>query len=195
MEVSEVPTTPSTSTPVVVQAESVTPDPIGSKSWASEEIDQVTNQMGMRKLRDTNLRENDLEVRAWGGFGITTLQGFILRRIEGKWTSSEIHADFKKPDKFIYKQTPLPEPQKSWDAVWQALLEQGLLTLPDARVINCEAMYEDGYSYVIEAKKGKDYRTYTYDNPAEKFENRCPEADKILNIARIISDEYGASGF
>ena len=70
------------------------------------------------------------------------------------------------------------------------MLRHKLLTLPDAKTIKCEAGFEDGYSYVVEVKKGASYRTYMYDNPDGKFENRCPEADEILAIARIVRDEY-----
>ena len=75
------------------------------------------------------------------------------------------------------------------------MLRHQLLTLPSASSIKCEAMYEDGYSYVVEIKKGDAYRTYSYDNPSAKFENRCSEADEILEIASIITNDYGVTGF
>ena len=43
--------------------------------------------------------------------------------------------------------------------------------------------------------KGNSYRTYMYDNPSEKFDNRCAEADKILAIAAIVTTDYGVERF
>jgi hypothetical protein len=34
-----------------------------------------------------------------------------------------------------------------------------------------------------------------YDNPWADFENKCAEADKMLNIGKIISDEFGLVEF
>jgi len=79
--------------------------------------------------------------------------------------------------------------------MWRSLIDHNLLVLPDARSIKCEAMYNDGFSYVVEIKKGANYRTYMYDNPMENFENRCKEADEILAISNIVAGEFGIEGF
>lgn len=186
---------PPTPTPTVLLAETVTPDPKGRKPWAFEEIDKVVAATGKRNLRDVELSENDLEARAWGGFGLTATQGFILKRSNNRWTAVVIRPEFRKPRTWKFNMLPLAEPTQSWDKAWQSLLGQGVLTLPDAEAINCEAMMNDGYSYVVEVRKGRNYRTYSYDNPAAQFENRCGQADNILNIARIIASDYGATDF
>jgi hypothetical protein len=190
-----VPSVLPTTTPHVRVDESVTPDKRRVKPWAFETIDQVSVAVEKAPLRNLDLDANDLEIRAWGGFGLTATQGFILNRTAGRWSSVYIRPGFKKIRTREFTAVPLPEPAQSWEIAWQALLKQGILTLPTAEAINCEAMFEDGYSYVIEVKKGENYRTYNYDNPSQKFENRCSQADNILNIARQISEDYGATDF
>jgi hypothetical protein len=181
-----------TATPPVVLAELVTPDRKGKKPLAFEEIDRVVAAVGKRNLRDVALHESDLEIRVWGGFGLTATQGFILNRTNNQWTALGIRPELREPRTSKFSLLPLQEPKQSWDRAWQLLLEQGLLTLPDAETINCTAMIEDGYSYVVEVRKGRSYRTYSYDNPGSQFENRCLQADNILNIVRILSADYGA---
>ena len=179
--------------PIVAIAETVTPDPKGTKPWAYEEIDQVVAASGKRNLRDVEFSENNFELRMWGGFGLTATQGFILNRTDNRWTAVAIRPELRKPRTWSFTLVALPEPKQSWERAWQSLLEQDVLALPDAETINCSAMFEDGYSYVVEVRKGGNYRTYSYDNPAAQFKNRCTQADNILNIARIISTDYGAT--
>ncbi|HYJ91569.1 MAG TPA: hypothetical protein VEV84_09690, partial [Pyrinomonadaceae bacterium] len=140
-------------------------------------------------LRTVDLSNNDIEVRVWAGFGLTHLEGFTLKRLDGKWSALHIGYEFVS-NNFKIRTSELAEPAGGWEAAWASLLKHQILTLPDARSIKCEAMFEDGFSYVVEVKKGPAYRTYMYDNPAEDFDNRCKEADEILAIASIIADDY-----
>jgi len=159
-----------------------------------EAIDQATGFAGYKKLRKTQLGDGDIQVRVWAGFGLTPLKGFVLSRVNSKWSANRIGS---KDSEFSFKASSfaLTEPEIGWEAAWASLLNHKILTLPDARAIKCEAMYEDGYSYVVEVKKGPNYRTYMYDNPDAKFDNRCGEADEILSIAKIITDDFRVKGF
>jgi hypothetical protein len=175
--------------------ETIVPDPSGTKPVFHELIDEVASSVGEQKLREIDLSANDIEVRVWAGFGMTSLHGFVLRRNDKKWSASEITSDFKMPRGLSYKEIPLSMPTAGWEEAWQRMLKHRLLTLPNAEAINCSAMHEDGYSYVVEIKKGDDYRTYLYDNPGARFENRCSEADEILAIASIITKDYSVTDF
>ncbi|HEX6278485.1 MAG TPA: hypothetical protein VFZ49_00600 [Pyrinomonadaceae bacterium] len=178
-----------------IQSEDVAPDAEGKRPTFHETIDQAAASVGKQNLRKTALGVDDIEVRVWGGFGMTSVRGFLITRKGGVWAASSIEAEFNMPRSLKYKETALSEPARGWEAPWQSLLEHRLLTLPDAESIDCSAMYEDGYSYVVEIKKGKSYRTYMYDNPHHKFDNRCPEADEILAIANIIMNDYRLARF
>src|SRR5215475_3616003 len=49
-----------------------------------EAIDLRTARAGIPKLRTLSLSNNDIEVRVWAGFGKTLLEGFTIKRIDGK---------------------------------------------------------------------------------------------------------------
>ncbi len=177
-------------------SETVIPDtPIGSaKPIFHDTIDERTKKAGIGRLRNLTISEDDIEIRIWRGFGLTTLEGFVMRRIRNTWSAIHLDEDYKD-GRFIQNSSGLKDPVRGWEAVWRSLNEHHILSLPNAEDINCSARYNDGISYVVEIKKGDNYRTYLYDNPSAPFENRCKEADEILAISAIISKDFGIAGF
>lgn len=158
-----------------------------------EAIDERTQVAGIRRLRDARLKENDVEVRIWGGFGLSALEGFALSRKSDHWAAFRYDSEVKN-ERWNQRTIELTEPSNGWEQTWQELLGQGLLTLPDAQSIDCEAMVSDGYSYVVEIKKGTNYRTYMYDNP-DFTAGRCKESAKILEIARLVRERFNLSQY
>ena len=67
--------------------------------------------------------------------------------------------------------------------------------MPNKSENECNINIMDGYSYVVEIKKGDKYRTYAYLNPWAKSELDCKSGDKILAIAKIIMNDYGFEDF
>ena len=186
-------------TPVIVKEQSieVVVSDIPKETWEPiyhQSIQEIGRSVGIRPLRTQQIADNDIEVRIWMGFGITQLRGFVLKRTGAKWSAFHIGSPVGSSS-IKDKMSPLSTPKSGWKSAWDSMLQQDILTLPDAAGINCESMYDDGFSYVVEILKGKNYRTYMYDNPSEKFDNRCSQADKILAIADIISKDYGIEGF
>lgn len=151
-----------------------------------EGIDDVTAHVGLSKLRTTKLESDDIEVRVWGGFGLTTMTGFVLRRAGDSWSAWGVEWTDKQTG---YQKRSLPEPASGWEPAWQSLRQHNILTLPDAVSINCESPVEDGYYYVVEVKKGPNYRTYEYGNPDE--EKNCAESRDMLTIAKAINATFG----
>jgi len=185
--------TPTASTPQARHAtEIVIPDPPTAKPVFYEVIDKWTAENKEKRLRDTPLNEKDIEVRVWAGFGLIPSSAFLLKRTNGTWSAHKMRTVRPIDDE---DSAVLLEPAQGWEAAWQSLLAHQLLTLPDGTKIKCNANYEDGYSYVVELRQGRNYRTYSYDNPWGKFKNRCKEADEILAIASIIMNDYRATGF
>lgn len=165
---------------------------IPKASWEKiyfEGINERTDEAGLKSLRKTTLDKDDLEVRIWIGFGITTLEGFILRRIKDQWSAIYITGNYKS-DKFINRNINLEEPKEGWNQTWQKLLNAEILNLPDAESINCNEGATDGFSYVLELKKGQNYRTYMYESPDMLISEKCKENIKIQNIIKIINQDY-----
>src|SRR5688572_14464185 len=144
----------------------------------------------MGRLRDRPIKDADIELRLWGGFGVTTLDGFLLSRTNDQWKALHLYSEWDGK-KMIDRTTEIKEPSSGWQTVWNSLLAHRLLTLPDGDSIDCNPGMNDGFSYVVEVKKGANYRTYMYENPSVKGKNLCKEADEILAISKIITTEFG----
>lgn len=137
-------------------------------------------------LRKAVLPNDDMEVRIWIGFGLTELEGFIIRRSNDKWVAFRIKGidprlSWKNP------QITFLTPKSGWNNFWRCLTDEGILTLPDASELKNEARINDGVSYVVEINMNKTYRTYHYSNPEyQKWE----EAKHIIQIEDILLEEF-----
>jgi hypothetical protein len=154
-----------------------------------ESINQRTNEAGIKSLRETAIASEDIEIRVWIGFGLSKLKGFIMNRVKNTWSAKYITGEYGSKE-FGNRIIQLKEPESGWEKNWQKLIDSEILTLPDAEAINCSPDVFDGTSYVVELKKGNNYRTYMYDNPDYSFAKKCREAGKMLKIIRIISEEF-----
>lgn len=187
------PASQSTPTPLV---ENVVPDAPGASRQPIhyQTIDERTKIADIGRLRDLALSADDIEVRIWGGFGKTGVEGFVLRRYDQVWSAYQFVYERTAEGKPGYITKP-KEPLSGWDLTWRSLIESKILTLPNARSIGCDGEFLDGFSYVVEIRNGTNYRTYHYGNPMEAFTNRCKEADAILAIAKTINQEFGMPRF
>jgi hypothetical protein len=135
------------------------------------------------------LPEQDFEVRVWHGFGLTLLEGFVLKRTHGKWSALYLDGISPGMPRNQYQRI-LRAPKSGWNASWDQLEDAGILILPDASAVGCSAMDEDGMSYVVEFNRDRVYRTYMYDNPDDA---KCDEAKRMIKIGNIIAEEFGVS--
>jgi hypothetical protein len=149
----------------------------------------------LKRLKSKTLPQDDIEIRVWSGFGITVLQGFILKRNSGEWSAVDLDWEVSENRKGKRDLKPvdkkLDAPKSGWDATWQRLVDAGILNLPDAEKINCSGNATDGFSYVVEYKLQNKYRTYMYDNPDVA---NCNEAKQMVNINKIIAEEFYKRG-
>lgn len=141
-------------------------------------------------LRETVLPAGDIEVRLWDGFGLTLLQGFVLKRTAGRWMAILLLPAVPRYAGQDYKKA-LPVPRSGWERFWNGLVREGLLTLPDSSTLKGERRYFDGTSYVVEINHDKTYRTYMYGNPDEQ---KWPQAKRIVKIIRTVYQEFGLHG-
>ena len=144
---------------------------------------RVANLPALSKI---SLPKNDLEVRVWHGFGITLLEGFVLRRLAGQWAAIDLAGYDKRRPRSKY-QIKLQTPKSGWKGCWKRLEEVGLSTLPDASQLGKEPIYPDAMSYVVEYNAGGNYRTYHYTSPET---NDREEAKQMVKIGQIISEEF-----
>ena len=156
-----------------------------------EEINRRVRRAGLSNLRTIALSGHDFEVRVWSGFGLSALEGFVLKRVDGQWLAVHLNGIHSRLPRSEY-QRRLQSPISGWDACWQRLVNAGVLTLPDASAIQCNAGVNDGMSYVVEINANRIYRTYMYDNPNYA---RCNEARQMIEIVQIIGEEFGLEEF
>ena len=156
--------------------------------WEPIFFKAIDERAGIAKLPSlrTALPKDDLELRIWNGFGLSALEGFVLRRTSGNWTAIHVDGIHRKLSRDKYEQQ-LAAPKSGWNECWAKLLEMGILTLPDAAEIRCSGDAFDGFSYVVEINHGNTYRTYMYDNPSLAA---CEQAKKMIRIGDFIADEF-----
>ena len=71
--------------------------------------------------------------------------------------------------------------------MWTRLLNEKLLSLPDASEIGCNVQAFDGIGMVVEINTDNAYRTYMYDQPSLL---KCNEDKNILAIVDIVFEEF-----
>jgi hypothetical protein len=151
-------------------------------------INQRTAAANLPSLRTLNLPRGDLEVRLWVSFSGMGADGIMLRRSANNWSALFLHGLFEDPSKESQRMRNLAEPKSGWDKMWQRLVANGILTLPDAAAIDCKVGALDGSTYVVEVNTNKTYRTYLYDTP--QFA-KCSEAKRVVEIIEILLEEFG----
>lgn len=166
---------------------------IPQKTWEPiffKSIDERTKKAKLPTLR-APLPEGDIELRVWGGFGLTTLEGFRLRRTGARWSATHLDTDYRR-GRFVDYEQGLAQPKSGWEGAWNRLVSLGVLELPDAESVGCSTHATDGFSYVVETNVKRVYRTYMYDNP---HYSKCEEARRMRSIATAIAEEFGVEEF
>ena len=161
-------------------------------------IDPIAEKYNLPKLRNYSLYGNDAEVRIW--VSEFESDGFILRRYNNEWSAISIkEIDCGKVSYYgknkIYEsgKTNLSAPKSGWENSWQKLVNVGILDLPDSSELpEYENKFIDGIGYFVEVNINGKYRTYSYSNPQAQ---KLKEAEKIIKIGKIISDEFSLSNF
>src|SRR5436190_4099554 len=139
-----------------------------------EEIDQFSEQMGLKPLRTIALEPGDLELRVWKGFGIAGSNGYAVSRVRGKWSAN---AMVQLP----YQQAHFNKVPHStdWANMWADLQRGGIADIRDDSEIPKCTQVLDGVSYVVEIARAGFYRTYMVRNPQSV---RSEDGDKFLHL-------------
>ncbi|HEY0765630.1 MAG TPA: hypothetical protein VGD61_24840 [Pyrinomonadaceae bacterium] len=162
---------------------------VPKSSWEQIFFEEINKRARIAKLQGIRvaLPNDDLELRLWNGFGLTALEGFVLRRHAGEWSAIHLEGIRPRLPKLEY-QKQLSAPKSGWNEAWRKLVEMGVATLPDAEEISCSGGALDGMSYVVELNYERTYRTYLYDNPSYA---KCQQAKRMIAIGNFIADEFG----
>ena len=161
------------------------------KGLASKSINEITSESNLSNLRGISLRGTDLEVRVWVGLGLNGTDGFVLRRSSDRWSALSLHGMAERPP-FPQIKKILDVPKSGWETAWQRLVNEGILTLPDATSLQCDPGGLDGTTYIVEINMNGSYRTYMYHDPDYA---KCDEAKRMTHIGRIIAEEFGLNAF
>lgn len=161
------------------------------KKIAFAEIDKRARLANLSDLRSTVLPQNDLEARVWVGFGLSAVEGFIIRRDEGRWSAVHLESILKKHPR-NNSQEIFQTPKSGWENFWKRIVDEDILTLPDSSGLKNERLIDDGASFVVETNANGIYRTYHYDNPDWQ---EWKEAKQLIKISNIIAGEFDLEGF
>lgn len=138
----------------------------------------LADHHGIRPLSELVLPEGTSEVRAW--FYGCVLHGVLISRAGDQWAA----AGLVNTNEFVAL-----EPVGTWPALWDRLLAEGLLSLPDEKELGPLRLTTHPTSYKVEIHRGGRYREYEWTNPGLRSE---PEARAVLRIARILRENLRA---
>ncbi len=160
------------------------------KAWSNPEyfkrIDARVKEANLPNLRSTLLPKDDLEFRVWIAFAKQqSPQGFIVRRTAGRWAATYLESIN------LTTHTPyrieLASPKSGWEDLWNRLVAEGILALPDSSELNGQQLAVDGVDYIVEMNMNQTYRVYSYVNP--KYQE-WREAKQIIKIVASLLDEF-----
>jgi hypothetical protein len=150
-------------------------------------LETHTKKINLPSLKTVRLpSKDDLEIRFWMDGLPDIIDGIIIRRISNQWSAIRIRGTSADKN-FPLTQKKLDPPKSGWNLVWEKLVSNNILTLPDASESKCNVISIDGLGYVIETNFNWDYRTYYYRNPQLA---KCNEAKRITAIIQLLFDEF-----
>jgi hypothetical protein len=82
----------------------------------------------------------------------------------------------------------LNEPKSGWENVWEKLVSEEILTLPDGFENGGAVPCPDCGSYSIETNVGGNYRFCLYTMPS--FQSDLREKKQVAKITNIIAEEF-----
>lgn len=154
----------------------------------SRDINLATSMADIPTLREASLNDDDIEVRIWRAFDVSTLEGVFLKRTGSEW--SALHIRFRTVNKGDIQGTEvkqLPEPEEGWESFWGKIVDKGLLRLPISPEGDCETKYIDGILYFVEISQKRTYRNFQY----TENDNTCrSESKQMTEIGEIIGLEF-----
>lgn len=168
------------------------------KLW-KEEIKELSKEYGVINLQNDRLQVNKTEIRIWrlATFNEKNII-FQLSENNGKWSANLIEKTISEkqrarknhPGKLTLRK--LEEPKSGWDNLYQKLVDEEILSLPDGDAVGNEVC-PDCWVFIVETKVDGKYRIYDYHAPESDKENR--ESQQVVKIINLVSEEFGLNVF
>jgi len=149
-----------------------------------KDIDQATGLANLPRLRQSYVSNSDLEVRIWRGFGLSQLEGVVIKHTNGTWTGLHLKGPHYTEPQSVNVDILNP-PKSGWESFWKSLIDKGILTIQESTENECNLAEIDGTSYVIEISQDKIYRYYYYPE-----NGKCSEAKQTTEIGETIGLEF-----
>lgn len=155
---------------------------IPQQTWETlffRSINSLAGQLGLSDLRTELLADGDLELRVWRGFGVVSLNGYILRKRDGRWSAyqvSEIPLRLKRSRRVA-----------DLAKLWRELVQAGVLTIRDDSEIPRSTIVEDGTCYVVEIRDRRSYRTFMVNNP---HIIHSEDGSKMLTVINLLDSRF-----
>jgi hypothetical protein len=131
---------------------------------------------GIPPLDELVLPQGTSEVRAW--FPGCVLHAVLIGRVGDQWAA----AGLVNSGELVAL-----EPVGTWPILWDRLLADGLLSLPDQKNYEPKSIHPTVYE--VQIHDGGRYREYEWLSPELSTE---PEARRVVRIGRILRDNLRA---
>ncbi|MEO6588657.1 MAG: hypothetical protein ABIP06_04960 [Pyrinomonadaceae bacterium] len=153
-----------------------------------------SKEFGLPDLQSLYLRNDDIEIRVikLASFNERNIN-FQLEKIGGRWSANLIEKIIAKknpPGKLFHRK--LNEPKSGWETLYQKLISEKILTLPNGNEVGNEVC-PDCEIFIVETKVKENYRIYDYHAP-EYFKD-IREAQQLVKIINLISEEFDLNVF
>ena len=172
-------------------------------------VRDYANTAGLSDLAHVRPPPGTTEIRIWTGFGVIAPESsIVLTMAPGHSVRGRALYRFRYDENDAESMRALSDgcasdPRRQhdvaicdarlarstdWAAIWAALEQLGIATLPDESVLPpTRHRVKDGASIVIEIATSEGYRAYAYSNPALRSE---PEARAAVDIMRTVNDVF-----
>jgi hypothetical protein len=151
----------------------------------------LSEQAGIPNLKDANLRNGQIEIRIWKGFGLTYPRCFILGITNGIPAASysapktiKSKAVFHKGNP-VYVNTPVNAPHSGWDNLLTYLKEHGIESSVDLALDKRHMPDPDSEELVLEMKNGSRHTMAYYDDSTASEDGK-----RAFAICHKIGDEF-----
>jgi hypothetical protein len=148
-----------------------------------DRIDPVAIGAGWEPLRTASLPSGVLEVRVWSVPALGPTDGIAFIRGGSAWSGRRATEGGAKAATPIVRAVA---PRSGWETFWVMANRLGILTLPDSSTLGEEELFYDGWTTIVEVRRGRRYRRYHYYCADLQ---KWPEARRMADIEKLVYEE------